>query len=197
MIQNFHLVEELQIVEILSCVHMWSYEVTLFLVCYGYLESQHRAFLFGGFQREIVLSMVVLFDQLFASMFIVALEVFTGCSAPGGVEGVQKKDIGESVYEALTNNLGPNHDNDWFIVFILFARIIMLLNHKLGIPAGFQAVVCLATAVLLPMPQREKRLSLGAMSMEYIMMLIGAYWAPVPWLNLQSEDVAHQSLQIR
>jgi len=152
--------------------------VTLFLVCYGYLESQHRAFLFGGFQREIVLSMLVLFQQLNQSMFIVALEMFTGCSAPGGGEGVQKSDVGESLYLTLKNFLGMTTENPWFIVFILFARIIMLLNHKLGIPAGFQAVVCLATAVLLPMPQLEKRLSLGAMSMEYIMMLIGAYWAP-------------------
>ena len=150
-------------------------------MCYGYLESQHRAFLFGGFQREIVLSMLVLFQQLNQSMFIVALEMFTGCSAPGGGEGVQKSDVGESLYLTLKNFLGMTTENPWFIVFILFARIIMLLNHKLGIPAGFQAVVCLATAVLLPMPQLEKRLSLGAMSMEYIMMLIGAYWAPVPW----------------
>eukprot|EP00438_Fugacium_kawagutii_P024624 Skav216581 [mRNA] locus=scaffold22:30735:38835:+ [translate_table: standard] len=115
--------------------------VTLFLVCYGYLESQHRGFLFGGFEREILLLLVTVFHQLLQSLFIIAWEMLADRSAPSGYAGVNKTNVAESLRFGLTQN------PDWFIQFILFGRIFMLLNHKLGIPGWLQMLFCLAVRV--------------------------------------------------
>lgn len=155
-------------------------EVTLFLVCYGYMESQHRAFLFGGFEREIVLLFLTVFHQLLQSLFIVAWETLTDRRAPGGYSGLNKTDIADSLrIAAMTQDL------DWFIRFILFGRIVMVVNHKLGIPSFVQMAVCLAMAWYLPLPSREGRLSPGAVSIGYMLMLIGAYVAPDSWQDRQ------------
>lgn len=147
--------------------------VTLFLVCYGYMESQHRAFLFGGFEREIVLLFLTVFHQLLQSLFIVAWETLTDRRAPGGYSGLNKTDIADSLrIAAMTQDL------DWFIRFILFGRIVMVVNHKLGIPSFVQMAACLAMAWYLPLPSREGRLVPGAVSIGYMLMLIGAYVAP-------------------
>ena len=155
-------------------------EVTLFLVCYGYMESQHRAFLFGGFEREIVLLFLTVFHQLLQSLFIVAWETLTDRRAPGGYSGLNKTDIADSLrIAAMTQDL------DWFIRFILFGRIVMVVNHKLGIPSFVQMAACLAMAWYLPLPSREGRLVPGAVSIGYMLMLIGAYVAPDSWQDRQ------------
>ena len=150
-----------------------SNEVALFLVCYGYMESQHRAFLFGGFKREIVLSLVFVFHKLLHSLFIVMWELLTHRIAPTGFAGVEKTGVMDSFGLTFIAE-------DWFILFVLFGRIVMLLAHKSGIPWWLQIVACLAVTSYLPiLEHRERRLSPGGICIEYILLLIGAYVAPV------------------
>ncbi|CAK9045398.1 unnamed protein product, partial [Durusdinium trenchii] len=67
--------------------------VALFLLCYGYLESQHRNFVFGGFERETLLFLVLMFQELFLSLFIIFWEVLTARTAPSGYTGVTKREF--------------------------------------------------------------------------------------------------------
>ena len=144
------------------------------------MESQHRAFLFGGFEREIVLVFLTVFHQLLQSLFIVAWETLTDRHAPGGYSGLNKTNIADSLrIAAMTQDL------DWFIRFILFGRIVMVVIHTLGIPSFVQMAGCLALALYLPLPSREGRLSPGAISIGYMLMLIGAYVAPDSWQDRQ------------
>ncbi|CAK9028703.1 Oxalate--CoA ligase (Oxalyl-CoA synthetase) (Peroxisomal-coenzyme A synthetase) [Durusdinium trenchii] len=154
--------------------------VALFLLCYGYLESQHRNFVFGGFEREMFLLFILVFQELFFSLFIIFWEVLTARTAPSGYSGLAKLDLSAALsYDAIVLH-NPEHQNlSWFILFIFIGRILLVLSHKIGVPGWMQILVFTAASALLPLTgQLEPRLSPGAMSTEYTLMLIGAYVAP-------------------
>ena len=67
----------------------------------------------------------------------------------------------------------------WFILFIFVGRILLVLSHKIGVPGWVQLAAFTVASVVLPFRgDQEKRLSPGAMSTEYTLMLVGAYVAP-------------------
>ena len=90
---------------------MWESKVALFLLCYGYLESQQRGFIFGAYEREIILAVVLIFQELLVSLFIIFWELLTSRPAPSGYTGVVKRDFWPALsYDALAL-LAPEHSN--------------------------------------------------------------------------------------
>ena len=85
--------------------------MALFLLCYGYLESQHRNFVFGGFEREMFLLFILVFQELFFSLFIIFWEVLTARTAPSGYSGLAKLDLSAALsYDAIVLH-NPEHQN--------------------------------------------------------------------------------------
>ncbi|CAK9033700.1 unnamed protein product [Durusdinium trenchii] len=154
--------------------------VALFLLCYGYLESQHRNFVFGGFERETLLFLVLMFQELFLSLFIIFWEVLTARTAPSGYTGVTKREFSAALsYDFLALHAPMYSNLSWFILFIFVGRILLVLSHKIGVPGWVQLAAFTVASVVLPFRgDQEKRLSPGAMSTEYTLMLVGAYVAP-------------------
>lgn len=160
---------------------------------------------------------ILVFQELFFSLFIIFWEVLTARTAPSGYSGLAKLDLSAALsYDAIVLH-NPEHQNlrcsfqirlchsgllvvpwhisehcnfwcswlnwGWFILFIFIGRILLVLSHKIGVPGWMQILVFTAASALLPLTgQLEPRLSPGAMSTEYTLMLIGAYVAPATCL---------------
>ena len=56
--------------------------MTLFLLCYGYLEAQDRNFQFGGFERELVIGLLIITVNVLSSLFKTFLEFLVGRATP-------------------------------------------------------------------------------------------------------------------
>ncbi|CAJ1442054.1 unnamed protein product [Effrenium voratum] len=146
--------------------------VTLFLLCYGYLEAQDRNFQFGGFERELVIGLLIITVNVLSSLFKTFLEFLVGRATP---QDLPK----DSIFEAFYPQNLLFHKGGWFLECIFFGRIILVLCHKLRIPGYLQILVALCVAAWQPPRMLEPRQSVSALSLAYVMLAGGAYVAPV------------------
>lgn len=169
--------------------------VACFLLLYGYREARVRHFVFGWGQIELALAALCAFRPLFVRLFYDFIYVCTGSSAhvlqPSATQtGEWLLIIAQGFLRAFIPPVIPVFSNtlkldmlDYFLPFILQSRVLLLILHRVRIPAWVQCCVCiLVVAKLCSSNVYEstefQQYSIAGELHMYIFVVLGAYYGP-------------------